>query len=76
MTNESAMLIIAICGALLTWTVSVVSLVVWLTGKFRSLEVMMYSEMNKRDQRAQMLHDRLMVLELRVMGVTESPGAK
>lgn len=72
MANDTAMLVLAIGGALVTWTASVVSLVIWLTGKFRSIEVMMYTEMNKRDQRAQMLHDRLMILELKVLGVTES----
>jgi len=70
--NDTAMLILAITGALFTWTLSVISLVIWLTTKFRALEIMMYSEMNKRDQRAAMLHDRLMILELKVLGVTQT----
>ena len=57
---------------MLTWTASVVSLVIWLTSKFRSLEILMYSEMKKRDQRAAMFHDRLMILELKVLGVTQT----
>lgn len=72
MANDTAMLTLSIFGALLTWTISVVSLVIWLTSKFRTLEVLLYREMNKRDERASSFHDRLMILELRVLGVTQS----
>lgn len=65
MDRDGALILIAIIGAVLTWTASIVSLVMWLTGKFRSLEAAIYRETNR-------LGTRVQRLELKVFGFTHS----
>ena len=74
--SEQAMLLIAIVGAIITWTGSVVSLVVWLTGRFRSIEKVIYHEMDKHrreDDRQFNEHaTKIQRLELKAFGFTMS----
>lgn len=72
--NESATLIVAIIGLIITWTGSVIFLVLWLTGKFRSLEKALYREMDKHrreDDRQFGNHAvKIQRLEIKVFGFT------
>lgn len=77
MQNESATLAIAIVGIVITYTASIVSLVLWLAGKFRGLEATFYRELGKhRDEDSERFreqHDRLYKLELNTFGFTKIP---
>lgn len=77
MQNESATLTIAIVGIVITYTASIVSLVLWLAGKFRSLEKMFYQELSAHreedNERFKEQHDRLYKVELNVFGFTKIP---
>lgn len=70
--HDTASLILAIIGAVITWTASVISLVVWLTGKFRYLEKTIYVEMDKHrnedDEQFEELRSRTMRLEIKAFG--------
>lgn len=74
--NETVSLTLAIGGALLTWTGTVVTLTLWLAGKFRHLEALIYREQNKLDAKYMALfkehNDRLIMLE--VKGGGPGPG--
>lgn len=73
-TTANAELVVAITGLVLVYTTSVVSLVLWLSAKFRALEVAFQREMDKhRDEDAERFLDhaqRLQVLELERLGYT------
>lgn len=73
-------LAMAIVGFMLTWTVSIVSLVVWLTGKFRDLEKIIYREMDKHrtedDRQFRAIGTKVQRLELRAFGFTEAPATE
>lgn len=78
--HETATLVLGIIGALLTWTASVISLIIWLTGKFRSLEKLIYRELQKhQEEDTRQFHDlgtKVQRLELRLFGFTVSPPAE
>lgn len=68
-------LAIVIIGALAGWTLSIISAAFWLSGRFRALEVLLYKEIGKIKQQNEQLikehNDRLMILEMEVLGVTQ-----
>lgn len=68
------MLVLSIIGALITWTASVVSLMMWLTGKFRDLEKALYREMEKHRREDDAQFDehktKIMRLEIKAFGFT------
>lgn len=70
--NEAATLIIAIIGAVIVWTTSVVAMVSWLTGKFRHVEVQIYREGDKLKRIVNRHSVRLQRLEADTFGVTHS----
>lgn len=74
--TELAQLILAIFSALLVWTATVVSAMLWLSAKFRSIEATIYREMDKRrremDPLIQDLFTRTQRLEFKVFGFTHS----
>lgn len=76
--TETTTLIIAILGALILWTSSVVSLVLWLTNKFRGLERLFYSKMDEHrrdDDRQFTKHNiRIQRLEIKNFGFTGGNG--
>lgn len=73
-------LAMAIIGFMLTWTVSIISLVVWLTGKFRDLEKIIYREMDKHrtedDRQFRAIGTKVQRLELRAFGFTGAPATE
>lgn len=73
-------LAMAIVGFMLTWTVSIISLVMWLTGKFRDLEKIIYREMDKHrtedDRQFRAIGTRVQRLELRAFGFTGTPATE
>lgn len=75
MSNDPATLIVAILALVITYTASVVSLVLWLAGKFRALEATFYRELGKHrdedNERFQEQHDRLYKVELKMFGHTK-----
>lgn len=75
--HDTATLILAIIGAVLTWTASILALAVWLTGKFRDLEKTIYREDAKHRERMDSElrdhRDRIQILELTALGVTKHP---
>lgn len=64
----------------ITWTVTVVSLVIWLTGKFSSLEKVIYREMDKHrtedDRQFRAIGTKVQRLELRAFGFTGAPATE
>lgn len=78
LVNETVSLTLAILGALLTWTGTIVTLTMWLAGRFRHLEALIYREQKKLDDKYLALfaehRDRLTVLELQVTGVSSVTG--
>lgn len=74
--TELAQLILAIFSALLVWTVTVVSAMLWLSSKFRQLEQTIYREIEKRrrelDPLISDLYTRTQRLEFKVFGFTHS----
>lgn len=76
--NDSVSLIVTIVGALFTWTCTVVSLTMWLASRFRHLEVLIYRENKKLDDKYMALFkehgDRITVLELQVTGTSGVTG--
>lgn len=77
MTESTAMLVIAIFTALGGWTVSVIAGAIWLTAKFRAIEVILYKELGQHrreiDERFVQQGDRIQRLEIREFGVTQHP---
>lgn len=77
--TETVTLIILVLGAIVTWTTSVILLVLWLTGKFRGLEKALYREMDKHRREDDRMFDghqtRIQRLELKTFGfaVTGDP---
>lgn len=74
--NEPATLIVAIIGALIVWTTSVITLSMWLASKFRFLESTIYREMDKHrkedDRQFNYQGRRIQRVELKVFGFTHS----
>lgn len=72
--HDSVSLILAIFGALLTWTATVATLTFWLAGRFRYLEQLIYREQHKLDLKYAEIfkeqRDRITVIELKVLGVS------
>lgn len=70
--NESLTVTLALFGAILTWTTTVVGLVVWLNGKFRYVEKTIYREMDKHrgedDRQFEDLRTRALRLEIKTFG--------
>lgn len=76
--NDTVSLILTILGALFTWTGTVATLTFWLAARFRHLEVLIYRENKKLDDKYMSLFkehgDRLTILELQVTGVSSVTG--
>lgn len=74
--HDTATLVLAIISIVIVYTTTVVSLFLWLTSKFRSVETLIFKELGKHakydDDRFAAQHDRLMILELSATGVTKS----
>lgn len=72
--NENATLIVAIIGLIITYTGSVIFLVLWLTGKFRFLEKALYREMDKHRREDDVMFARhtgkIQRLEIKLFGFT------
>lgn len=72
--SEPVTLIIAIFGAIITWTTTVVAMVLWLNGKFQYLEKTIYREMEKHrredDAQFRAIGTRIQRMELKVFGFT------
>lgn len=70
--HDQATLVLSIIGAIITWTASIISLVIWLTGKFRTLEKIIYREMDKHrredDEHFRDHETRVMRLEIKTFG--------
>jgi hypothetical protein len=73
---DTANLILAVIGFAILWTTSIVSMTLWLSSKFRSLERMIYIEMDKHrredDDKFQKHGDRIIRLELKNYGFAEN----
>lgn len=69
--------LLAIAGAVLTWTTSVIILAGWLHAKFRFLESTIYREMEKRralvDREFRIIETKMQRLEIKAFGFTTSP---
>lgn len=76
MNHDTAMLALAILIALGGWTATVAGLVLWLAGRFRSLERLIYQQVNRlrdrHERKMELMARRLMRLEMRVFGHTET----
>lgn len=72
--SDSATLVVTIIGATITWTTSVVALVAWLFGRFRSLEVLIYKEINAQRKDLDDIATRVYRLELKAFGFTFAEG--
>lgn len=76
--NESISLGLAIFGAVLIWTTSVIGGMVWLNAKFRSHESILYRELAKlRRELAAMNYSyntRIQRLEIKAFGFTGGNG--
>lgn len=72
----SVELVISAIVGFLTYTASLIGLMLWLTGKFRSVEVLIYKEMSglKDEHRDAVgdVRDRVYKLEVAVFGVTNT----
>lgn len=77
MSQEGITIVLSILGAIVTWTGTVVALVLWLTGKFRDLEKSFYREMDLHRREDNTLFsdhgNRLQRLELKEFGFTQNP---
>lgn len=76
--TEVANLVLAILGAVLVWTTSVIGGMIWLNGKFRSLEGTIYRESEKlrREYDGKFYHHntRIQRLEIKAFGFTGGNG--
>lgn len=72
MAHDPAMMFIAVITLTILWTTTVIAGVVWLNGKFRSVEGTIYREANKlKDANALVFKehgDRLIMLEIKHFG--------
>jgi hypothetical protein len=70
--NEATNLILAIFGAIMVWTSSIVGAVLWLSGKFRGVEQTIYKEMDKLRREVEARHyninTRIQRLEIKLFG--------
>lgn len=77
MSTDVAQLIVALVVILGAWTATVVGLVIWLTGKFRELEQLIYKLVQRHsdeDDENFKFHDRrINRVEMQVFGFTEVP---
>lgn len=75
--HDTATLILAILGAALTWTLTIIGFAAWLGEKFRVLERTIYREMDKHrredDRQFNQQGTKLQRLELKVFGFTNHP---
>ena len=78
--HDSMELPFLIFGALATWTGSVIGLVLWLTGRFRSLEAALYRETNslrwESDRKFNANQTKIQRLEIKVFGFTPAAIAQ
>lgn len=69
--NDVAQLVLAIIGAVIIWTTSIIGGMIWLTNKFRNLEKTIYKEIG----RVSYNHDtRIQRLEYKAFGFSGSNG--
>lgn len=77
--NDTPMLVLAIFGAIMVWTTSVIGGIIWLNTKFRSIETIVYRELekyrNRYDTHLYANDTRLQRVELRLFGFTGGNGA-
>lgn len=78
MTDPSVLL--TIIGVVFTYTITVVGLVNWLNGKFRSLEKLLYHELEKHrreyDKQLNNIGIRLLRMEIAKTGITHTPASE
>ena len=76
--NEAANLVLAIFGAIMVWTTSIIGGIIWLNGKFRSLEKAIYIESDKLrreyEHRLYNQNTRTQRLEIKVFGFSGTNG--
>lgn len=76
--NNVTQLVLAIIGAIIIWTTSVITGMLWLTNKFRSLEATIHRESNRNRQmfETQLHHHatRLLRLEIKAFGYSGTNG--
>lgn len=79
MNSETINLVLALFGATVTWTITVVSACFWLAGKFRVMEAQIFIEANKIKgsfmSRHYNLDRRVQRLEIGQFGMTVNRGA-
>lgn len=63
-------LVLAAIGFLFTWTCTVVTMMIWLSGKFRGLEIAIYKEAAKSHSEIDRLKSRVQRLEIKIFGYT------
>ncbi len=77
--TEVANLVLAILGAVLVWTTSVIGGMIWLNGKFRNIEKAIYRESEKLrreyDGKFNGHNTRIQRLEIKAFGFTDGNGA-
>ena len=76
--NEVTTLVFAIFSAVLVWTTSVIGGMIWLNGKFRSLENTIYRELEKMRREYELRlfshNARIQRLEIKAFGFTGGNG--
>lgn len=76
--SETATLVLAIIGAVIVWTTSIIGGIIWLTGKFRGLERALYRETDKHRRENDALFTnhlvRIQRLEIKAFGFTGTNG--
>jgi len=72
--HDSASLILAIVGSLLTYTATIIGAAMWLAARLRGVEKMFYAELDKRreinDKRFRGHGTRIQRLEIKAFGFT------
>lgn len=82
--HDDAQLALAVIGAVIVWTTTVAGTVLWLSSKFRSLEITIYREKNKEREwverqfdiydKLHQQHDiKIQRLEIRTFGFSLPP---
>lgn len=72
--NEVAQLVLAIIGAVIVWTTSVIGGMIWLTSKFRNLEKTIYRESAKHSISLYAHNTRIQRLEIKAFGFAGGNG--
>lgn len=76
MTAETVALLVALVTVLGAWTATVVSLALWLAGRFRSVEKLLYALMHDHreedDRQFREVSNRLIRLEIKSFGFSET----